>query len=591
MLPPPVVENFNIAPNTTTLDASFTLRNVAPDTVVTLFANNGPITYTQQVQVSANVSETQTLDNFEGRPILREATLAQTGFTAEGVPQTVQASMAGLPSGSYRIWISVDDGKSPPVRRYASQTMTIAPLGWNPTWTTPITVTPELQSLALAWPRHPDPDVHEYAVVVSGSTISGTDVITVGDDLETTLSGLTPGATYTLSLRAHNLRSGNVTSTPEVTGVPLGALLALRAPGGTTMSMGAGQTLTTTLRLSSPLNPYPQAAGLDATVPPGLSLTLSASDVTPTVAGTEVQAVIRTAANLRPGVYRLPLMAQGVGETSELMFTVTVGGYPLRVALAGDGDGQVIDSRGNIACGITCTATLLPNAMVTLRASPQPDSTFVGWGGACAGSAVFCTVTLNAAADVTATFEPRTSELRVATAGRGAGEIALAPAQLVCDSACTTSLAPGAAITLTATIEPGSVFAGWSGACSGVSEVCSIKLGTTTAVTATFALTPILLEFAKAGDGSGTVSSTPSGLLCESDCATDEGYFEQGTTISLLATAAKGSYFVGWGGACAGGVNPCVVTFGQARSVTATFKKGYRTYMPLMTQATQANTK
>ncbi len=591
VLPPPIVENFSVTPNATALDANFTLRNVASDTVITLFANNGPITYTQQVQVSADVSETQTLDNFEGRPILHEATLAQTGFTAEGVPQTVNASMAGLPSGTYRIWISVDDGKSPPTRRYANQPVTIAPLNWNPNWTTPITVTPSLQSLTLAWPRHLDPDVREYAVVISGPTIIGTDVITVGDDLETTLSALTPGQTYTLSLRAHNLRSGNVASTPAVTGVPLAAPLTLRAPGGNALSMGAGQTLTTTLLVSSPLSPYPQSAGLDATVPPSLALSLSASDVTPTVAGTAVQAVIRTAANLRPGVYQVPLTAQGVGETSVLMFTITVGGYPLQVALAGEGSGQVTDIYGNIACGITCTVTLLPNATVTLQASPLPDSTFVGWGGACTGSAVFCTVALSTATNVTATFEPRSSALRVAKVGNGAGEIALAPAQLVCTSACSTNLTSGAAITLTATIKPGSQFAGWSGACSGVSETCSIKLGTTTMVTATFVLPPILLEFAKLGDGSGSVASTPPGLICGNDCTTDQGYFEQGTSVSLLAIAAEGSYFVDWGGACTAGMNPCAVTLDQARSVTAIFKKGYRTFIPLVVQTARYSSK
>jgi len=82
------------------------------------------------------------------------------------------------------------------------------------------------------------------------------------------------------------------------------------------------------------------------------------------------------------------------------------------------------------------------------------------------------------------------------------------------------------------------------------------------AATPTFALT-----VAKAGTGSGTVTSSPAGISCGSDCS--ESY-ASGTSVTLTAAAAGGSTFAGWSGACSG-TGTCVLSMTAARSVTATF--------------------
>jgi DNA-binding beta-propeller fold protein YncE len=70
------------------------------------------------------------------------------------------------------------------------------------------------------------------------------------------------------------------------------------------------------------------------------------------------------------------------------------------------------------------------------------------------------------------------------------------------------------------------------------------------------------------GSGSGTVASTPSGVDCGiSACAAS---FAVGTPVSLNASAASGSNFVGWSGPC-GGAGACVVDADQDHFVTATF--------------------
>lgn len=75
------------------------------------------------------------------------------------------------------------------------------------------------------------------------------------------------------------------------------------------------------------------------------------------------------------------------------------------------------------------------------------------------------------------------------------------------------------------------------------------------------------LSVVRAGDGSGTVTSDPSGIDCGADCS--EGY-EAGTPVSLTATPDAGSVFDGWSGDCSG-TGACQVTMNGPHDVTATF--------------------
>ena len=81
-------------------------------------------------------------------------------------------------------------------------------------------------------------------------------------------------------------------------------------------------------------------------------------------------------------------------------------------------------------------------------------------------------------------------------------------------------------------------------------------------VIATYALT-----VSKTGTGSGTVTSSPAGINCGTDCTE---LYNSGTVVTLTAAAATGSSFAGWSGACTG-TGTCTVTMNAAKSVTATF--------------------
>ncbi len=67
--------------------------------------------------------------------------------------------------------------------------------------------------------------------------------------------------------------------------------------------------------------------------------------------------------------------------------------------------------------------------------------------------------------------------------------------------------------------------------------------------------------------GSGSVTSTPAGISCPSDCAESFAY---GTPVVLSATPAAGWAFTGWSGDCAG-TGVCNLTMVQGYAATATF--------------------
>ena len=78
--------------------------------------------------------------------------------------------------------------------------------------------------------------------------------------------------------------------------------------------------------------------------------------------------------------------------------------------------------------------------------------------------------------------------------------------------------------------------------------------------TLTFTVTTL-----KGGTGTGRVVSTPAGIDCGGAC---NSQFNQGTTVTLSASADPGSMFAAWTGACSG-TGPCLVL--SDATVTATF--------------------
>ena len=381
----------------------------------------------------------------------------------------------------------------------------------------------------------------------------------------------------------------------------------------------------------------------------------------------------------------------------------------LSVTRIGNGTGTVLSSPAGITCGGICSGYFTTNSTVTLTASPGAGSQFAGWsGGVCTGTSPTCVVTLSAARNVIANFvladdnfpangqipagwtnsadsnvpwkvatdttyrgafslksgtilDGQTSAIQVTStvsagtvdfayrvsseeqydifafyvddvlqfassgeigwteksipvaggthvfkfayfkdaqgqfagsdaawidsvvfptgvstrlltvtgAGTGAGTVSSSPSGISCGATCSAFFATNSTVSLTATPAAGSAFVGWAGACSGATTPCSVVMSAAKDVTATFnVIGQTSVAVAKAGTGSGTVTSNPAGVSCGATCSAT---FAANSTVTLTATADAGSSFSGWTGDCTVTTPTCTLTMNAAKNVTATF--------------------
>lgn len=237
--------------------------------------------------------------------------------------------------------------------------------------------------------------------------------------------------------------------------------------------------------------------------------------------------------------------------------------FPLTVTKVGTGSGTVTTTPPGISCGTICTASFDIGTLVTLIPTPADDSTFAGWsGGGCTGNNV-CTLPMEMATSVTATFTLRQFLLGVNRQGTGSGRVTSDVGGIDCGSSCLVSLPAHTVITLTAQPAAGSLFSGWGPPCSGTGT-CVITLNSDLIdFVARFNLPAFTVQVTRDGDGSGTVTSSPSGISCGSTCSGD---FTIGTSATLTATAGTNSVFTGWSGSCSG-TAACVVSSGVVGTV------------------------
>ena len=230
-----------------------------------------------------------------------------------------------------------------------------------------------------------------------------------------------------------------------------------------------------------------------------------------------------------------------------------------------DGAGFACEWDGTSQNGSDCTEVYAGPTTVGLTAVGA--GSVPSWTGCDVTVGAYCAVE-NVSADrtITVTFK-RAYVLTVTRAGTGSGTVTSSPAGVSCGSDCVESYADGTAVTLTAVAAAGSAFTGWSGACTGTGT-CSLTMSASRAVTATFDVVVPSYGLTVETEGSGTVTSSPAGIACGSDCF--ESY-PSGTTVALAATAVTGFRFVRWESCPSPSGALCTVVLTAARSVTAVF--------------------
>jgi hypothetical protein len=243
--------------------------------------------------------------------------------------------------------------------------------------------------------------------------------------------------------------------------------------------------------------------------------------------------------------------------------------------------GLVQSSPAGISCNATrCDAFFYQGDQVTLTATPASGSYFVGWSGVnCPG---------------TGTCQPEmVSEMTVHARFARFGSFAMTI------SSSSDFTGPGQSVTFTArTFEVGStgsvtfvdnttstvlcnavaVFGEiaqctTSSLAAGLHQIVATYTGNVTRTATTAHNVGITLNAAKAGNGTGTVTSSPPGINCEPPCSGTFAISSSGVTFS--AVAANGSTFIGWSGGGCGGTGTCTVAVNSAAAngttVTAAF--------------------
>jgi hypothetical protein len=256
-------------------------------------------------------------------------------------------------------------------------------------------------------------------------------------------------------------------------------------------------------------------------------------------------------------------------------------------------EGGAVAASG-IDCGSDCTEVFATGTAVTLTATPASGYSFAGWGGTCSGSATSCGVTMSAARAVDAYFvrglskgTPLTqlsgslnSETLYALAvpagaadltiqvGGGSGDVDI----FVRRDAIPTSSAYDCLSENPDTTESCVITAPPQGTYYILLMGYAAYSGVT--LTASYATTLSAYSLGIATSGTGTVTSSPAGIDCGTDCI--ESYLS-GTSVTLTATPAAGASFTGWGGACSGTATSCTLTMAASVTVAASFADATQT--------------
>jgi hypothetical protein len=170
--------------------------------------------------------------------------------------------------------------------------------------------------------------------------------------------------------------------------------------------------------------------------------------------------------------------------------------------------------------------------------------------------------------------------LAVMTGGTGSGTVSSDPGDILCGplviaglKVCTNSYTSGTTVVLFASESTGSAFTSWTGCDSTPPYGCTIAMGADRTVTATFtavAPTNYTLTVTKGGAGSGTVASSPDGILCGGTCAAP---YASGTPVRLTPIADFGSAFSNWSGCDTVTINSpdCNMVMTGSKTVKAIF--------------------
>jgi Divergent InlB B-repeat domain len=223
------------------------------------------------------------------------------------------------------------------------------------------------------------------------------------------------------------------------------------------------------------------------------------------------------------------------------------------------GQGRVTsEPAGAIDCPTTCSFSFAGSTTLTLRAAPA-SGYVTAEIGSCADTDV-CVIPLNDFAyTIHVYFRPR-AKLQLWPNGDGAITVSPQPADWrgeSTDASCTPANSfegtgcefyylPGTPVTATASPSPASSFLGFSTPGCAKTSVCTINLSRDSSLVARF--TPLEVRVIRGGNGTGSITSEPSGIACPPTCT---ALFPAGSQVTLVALPDAASPFLSWKFGCA----------------------------------------
>src|SRR6185436_19564632 len=265
-----------------------------------------------------------------------------------------------------------------------------------------------------------------------------------------------------------------------------------------------------------------------------------------------------------------------------------------------NGGGTVQIQPSGTSCSVasggfnSCFDLVRSGTQVTLTATPAPDSIFLGCDpgpgpSPCTGTGP-CTFVVTEHTGAQARFlGPRIVSAGLVSVENGAGSVEIQPSGTNCSIApggsnsCFDMVRSGTQVTLTATPAPDSIFLGWDpgpgpSPCSGTGP-CTFVVTEHTGAQARF-LGPRIVSagLVSVENGAGSVEIQPSGTTCSiapggSNSCFD--LFRSGTQVTLTATPAPDSIFLGWdpgpGPSPCSGTGPCTFVVTEHTGAQARF--------------------
>jgi YVTN family beta-propeller protein len=258
--------------------------------------------------------------------------------------------------------------------------------------------------------------------------------------------------------------------------------------------------------------------------------------------------------------------AVGVNHLTNKIYVANRGGYPG----PNHGNVTVLDGATNSTTTVTDPTALAPQAVAIdpvtnkIYVANVNDSALSQNGGVTvidgATNAISNVRDPSAIAPSAVAFDQATNRIYVANSG-------LNPPTFGPNSPGSVTVIDGSTNTITNLVDTNAVnpTAVSTDSATGRAYVANVYSNNVTVIDDD---TPVFaLSVTNAGNGSGTVVSSPPGLNCPATCSAS---FPSGTLVSLTALPSAGSTLAGWSGACSG-TGACSVPMSSPGSVTATF--------------------